>query len=365
VKKFLYIIMLAVLAVSCSVQENETGTDGNNIITEAKLLTMEQHEGYTVATIANPWGEGTLHRYVLVPAASTLPDSLPEGTVVRTPLSNALVYSAVHTGLMTELGRPEAVKGIVDAQYFTDSLVLEGLKTGKVTDCGSSMAPTIEKVIEMRPDGILLSPYQDCNYGQLTTLNIPIVECADYMEQTPLGRAEWIKFYGALVGKEREADSIYNAVTEAYNTLKQERAAQGKNHPKVLTETVISGIWNVPGGKSYMAQVIQDAGGVYPWGDDEHSGSLSLDFNQVLAVAKDADIWLVKSFNINTYDDLKGAYSLNDKFDAFKNRKVYTCDTNATRLFERFPFHPELLLQDYCNIFDNKNDQLIFFAPCK
>lgn len=361
-KHLLFSIILTFFLASCSSTSEQGKVD--NALTEAKLLTMEHHEGYTVAAVANPWGKGELQRYVLVPDSVKLPDSLPEGTVVRTPLKNALVYSAVHTGLFTELGSPETVKGIVDAQYFTDSLVLEGVKAGKIADCGSSMAPTIEKVIEMKPDGILLSPYQDSNFGQLEKLKIPLIMCADYMEHTPLGRAEWIKFYGALVGKEKEAESIYNQVVADYNKLKEARKT-AVNHPKVLTETVISGIWNVPGGKSYMAQVIQDAGGNYPWADDDHSGSLSLDFNQVLAVAKDADVWLVKSFDINTYDDLKGAYSLNEKFDAFKNRKVYTCDTNATRLFERFPFHPELLLLEFSNIFDGKDDQLIFYAPCR
>lgn len=358
------LLILSCVLVACNTT-TDGGSNGENSLKYAQLLTMEEHDGYTLATIANPWGEGILHRYILIPEGQQVPDSLPEATVVFTPIKTALVYSAVHTGLLTELDARHVVKGVTDVQYFTDSLVLRGVADGTITDCGSSMAPTIEKVIDMRPDAVLLSPYQDVNYGQLTTLGTPLIECADYMEQTPLGRAEWIKFYGALVGKEREADSIFNSVVTIYEKLKTERASAHISHPKVLTETVISGIWNVPGGKSYMAQIIKDAGGNYPWGDDEHSGSLSLDFNQVLAVAKDADVWLVKSFNISSYSDLKGAYELNDRFDAFKNRKVYTCDTNATRLFERFPFHPELLLQEFCNIFDGNNDQLIFYSPCK
>lgn len=363
-KNIIYSIILMLAAVSCTTTGEHSTGSVDNIITEAKLLSMEQHKGYTVATIANPWGEGALRSYILVPAGAPLPDSLPEGTVVRTPLNNALVYSAVHTSLFTELGYPEAVKGIVDAQYFTDSLVLEGVKAGKIADCGSSMAPTIEKVIEMKPDGIMLSPYQDSNFDQLEKLNIPLIMCADYMEQTPLGRAEWIKFYGALVGKEKEAEAIFATVAQKYNALKENRA-NVDHHPKVLTETVVSGVWNVPGGKSYMAQILKDAGANYPWADDDHSGSLSLDFNQVLAQAKDADVWLIKSFGVYSYADVKGQYELNDKFDAYAKRKIYVCDTNATRLFERFPFHPELLLQEYCNILDGKVNELIFYAPCK
>lgn len=358
------LLILSCVLVACNTTTDD-GSNGENSLKYAQLLTMEEHDGYTLATIANPWGKGILHRYVLVPEGQQVPDSLPEATIVFTPIKSALIYSSVHTGLLAELGAPQVIKGVTDVQYFTDSLVLKGVARGEITDCGSSMSPTIEKVIELHPDAVLLSPYQDVNYGQLTTLGTPLIECADYMEQTPLGRAEWIKFYGALVGKEREADSIFSSVVREYEKLKTERQAAHISHPKVLTETVISGIWNVPGGKSYMAQMIMDAGGKYPWDSDDHSGSLSLDFNQVLAVAQDADVWLVKSFNISSYSDLKGAYELNDRFDAFKNRKVYTCDTNATRLFERFPFHPELLLQEFCNIFDGKNDNLIFYTPCK
>lgn len=325
-----------------------TGTD--SVITEARLLTIERGEGYTLASIRDPWKGGVLHRYVLVPADDSLPASLPEGTVVRTPLRRALVYSSVHTSVMKELGMFASVKGVCDVKFFTDSAVTTGVERGEIADCGDSMAPTVERVIAMQPDGILLSPYQDASYGQITKLNIPIIECADYMEYTPLGRAEWIKFYGLLLGREHEADSIYAQVVDKYRAI-SEQAAKAQHKPMVLTEMVINGVWNVPGGQSYMARILQDAGGTYPWADDKSTGSLNLDFNQVLASAQQADVWLIKSFYIHNYADLKGAYGLNDQFKAFKERKVYICDTNASRLFEQFPFHPERLLQDYFAIF--------------
>ena len=226
------------------------------------------------------------------------------------------------------------------------------------------MGPTVEKVIEMSPDTILLSPYQDATYGQITKLDIPIIECADYMEFTPLGRAEWIKFYGELLGRRAMADSIYRAVEKAYCEIRQSCSRQSPSkRTKVLTEMVLSGVWNVPGGQSYMSQMIQDAGGLYPWADEPSTGSLNLDFNQVLAVAQDADVWLIKSFFIHSLADLKGAYSLNDQFKAFQRHQVYVCDTNESHLFERFPFHPEVLLQEYADIFAHRTQNLQFFKP--
>ncbi len=321
----------------------------DSVIHAAKLLSMQREAGYTIVTVADPWKGGVLHRYVLVPRDSVLADHLPEGTLVRTPIQQALVYSSVHTSLLDELGSIGVVRGVVDKQYFIDSVIVHGIAQGSITDCGNSMNPTVEKVIDMQPDAILLSPYQDASYGQITSLDIPIIECADYLEYDPLGRAEWIKFYGELVGKRDEADSLYNNIVAAYNDMKQ-KAADADSHPTVVTEMVISGIWNVPGGQSYMARIIHDAGGRYLWADDKNTGSLPLDFNQVLAVAQNADYWFIKWTNITTLKDLQGAYDLNKEMDAFKNKRVYVCDTDKTRFFDRIPFHPEVLLREFAAI---------------
>lgn len=313
----------------------------------AQLLKMEQGKGYLKATISDPWHGGqVLHTYVLVPADSALPAKLPEGTLVRTPIRRALVYSEVHASVMRELGGYSAIKGVCDANYYTDPQVLADVKAGKIADCGSSMSPTIERVIAMKPDAILLSPYQDATYGQVTKLGIPIIECADYMEYTPLGRAEWALFYGALLGKRQEAEAFYQGVRQRYNAIKAQ-AATAKSQPSVITEMVISGVWSVPGGRSYMAQLIKDAGGTYSWANDKSTGSLSLDFNQVLAKAQNADFWLLKWTNINTLADLKAQYALNAEFQAFKSKKVWVCDTGKSNFFARAPFHPDLLLRDF------------------
>ena len=349
------IILSATLLLLCSCLRGGGHGAGNtldaqdSVITAAKLLSMQRTDHYTVVTVGDPWKGGVLHRYVLVPRDSVLPDDLPEGTVVRTPVSRALVYSSVHTSLLDELGAIGAVRGVVDKQYFIDDYISRGVASGEIADCGNSMNPTVEKVIDMQPDAILLSPYQDASYGQIAKMDIPIIECADYLEYDPLGRAEWVKFYGELVGKRDEADSLYQAVVTAYNDMKQ-KAAGAENRPTVVTEMVISGIWNVPGGQSYMARILGDAGGKYLWADDKNTGSLALDFNQVLAVAQDADYWFIKWTNINSLRDLQGAYDLNKEMAAFKNKRVYVCDTDKTRFFDRIPFHPEVLLREFAAI---------------
>ena len=349
------IILLAVallLLTSCLRSGSGAGNvldARDSVITAARLLSMQRTADYTVVTVGDPWKGGVLHRYVLVPRDAELPADLPEGTVVRTPVSRALVYSSVHTSLLDELDAMDAVKGVVDSQYFIDKKIVDGVASGRIADCGNSMNPTVEKVIDMQPDAILLSPYQDASYGQIAKLDIPIIECADYLEYDPLGRAEWVKFYGELVGKRAEADSLYDAIVAAYNDVKQ-TAASASTRPTVVTEMVISGVWNVPGGQSYMARILHDAGGNYMWADDKNTGSLALDFNQVLAVAQNADYWFIKWTNINSLKDLQGAYDLNKEMAAFQNRHVYVCDTDKTRFFDRIPFHPEVLLREFAAI---------------
>lgn len=369
VKAILFLLLAVALFTSCGENSRQSEITSKNEIKEASLLQMQTEKDYTVVTISDPWSKShgkVLHRYILIERGKPLPDGLPDGTVVRVPLDSALVYSSVHTGIFAELGAQEAVTGVVDAQYFNDDFVATGIAQGKITDCGSSMNPTIEKVISMHADAILLSPYQDATYGQVTKLGVPIIECADYMETTPLGRAEWVKFYGALVGARERADSLFEATVRNYNEIKNEVAGQVKQRPMVLTESVISGIWNVPGGKSYMALLIQDAGGDYPWADDEHTGSLSLDINQVLAKAQKADVWLIKSIYIHNLADLKSSHALNEQFLAYKTGKVYVCDTGSTHFFDRFPFHPDVLLKEYATIFHPSlfgSAELRFFKP--
>lgn len=361
---FALVLMLSLGACRNSNQsvDRESEREG---LKEAKLLSISQKKGYTKVEIINPWDTTTLlQTYLLVPRDSELPNELPEGTVVRTPVQNVLVYSSVHSSVMDELGASSAVRGVCDAQYFNDKKIATGLANGTITNCGNSMQPTIEKVIQMNPDAILLSPYQNASYGQIEKLKIPIIQCADYMEFTPLGRAEWIKFYGELLGERDLADKIYNKVVADYNNVREMVSHKKLSKPVVLTENVISGIWNVPGGQSYMAQFIKDAGGNYPWADDKNTGSLTLDFNQVLVKAQNADIWLLKSPAIRTLADLKASYPLNEKIKAYQTGNVYVCDTNTSHFFDRFPFHPEVLLMEYFKIFhpDQKTDyQLQFF----
>ena len=389
-------LLAALVLGACGRSESAGNAAGG--MDEARGVTITRCDGYTLVEIANPWRKGeVLHTYVLVPryadtarnsketgeaSGSTLhdddgsttlkgseeqplPEGLPDGTVVRVPIERAVVYSSVHAGVMKELGSFSAVRGVCDAQYYTMPEVQSGIADGSIADCGNSLSPTIERLVALKPDAIILSPFQNAGYGVLTNLGVPIIECADYMEHTPLGRAEWIKLFGELLGCREKADSIFQATAREYSALTALTATVEKR-PKVISEMITSGVWFVPGGDSYMAHLFTDAGASYPWSDNNNSGSLSLDFSQVLARAQDADFWLIKPDRHLSYSDFEAINPLNVKFKAFGCRGVYQCVTSETSLFTDFPFHPQVLLRDFVKIFHPEllpDYQLRYYQP--
>ena len=230
----------------------------------AENLTLIQGEGYTEARLRNPWDTTSILRtYILVDKDKEVPDHLPEGTLVRTPLSKALVYTATHCNLIHELGAVKSIGGICEIQHIKVPEIVEGCKNGTIVNAGEGTNPDIEKIIDLHPDALLLSPYENSGgHGQVEKLKIPIIECADYMETSALGSAEWIRFYGLLFGREALADSIFAEVEKNYNEWKALATAQPVK-PRLMCEVKSGSAWYVSGGRSTTGKLYADDGADY------------------------------------------------------------------------------------------------------
>lgn len=320
----------------------------------AENLNLSATEDYTIARLRNPWDTTRiLHTYVLVDKEKSLPADLPEGTLVRTPLSKAVVYSSVHCGLLNQIGALKSIGGVCDLKYIKLQEVQDGCRTGSIADVGNGMNPDIEKIIDLHPDAIMLSPFENSGgYGRVEKLNIPIIECADYMETSALGRAEWMRFYGLLFGEAQKADSLFAEVEKNYNELKA-LVAPLSYAPSVISELKNGSAWYVPGGKSTSARIYADAGANYVFADDEHSGSVPLTFETVFDKGQNADFWLIKYNQAidKTYKELEQDYAPYTGFRAFKERNIYGCNTGKVDFYEDSPFHPDRLLKDLIKIF--------------
>ena len=339
------------------------------------LLTVVHHQDYTEATLKNPWKEGmTLHRYLLVPANGELPKELPEGTVVRTPLKHSVIFTTVHCAMLMSLGKEDCISGVADLKYIKIPWIQEQVKAGRIMDVGEGMSPVVEKIIDQRPDALFLSPFENSGgYGRLEEIGIPIIECAEYMETSPLARAEWLRFYGMLFGCEAEADSLFAVVDSSYNALKNLVRSQetgDRKQPNVIVDKVTGSVWYVPGGNSTLGQMIHDAGGLYPWASDEHSGSVSLPFEAVLEKAGEADIWLFRysSDHDISYQELLSEHHGYNQFKAFRDKQVYGCDVERSLFYEESPFRPDWLLNDFIRIFHPEQeglDSLRYYKPLR
>lgn len=376
----------------------------------AKLLTIVKHGDeeeasdeaedidyqYAEAIIANPWKAGTiLHRYILIPkgkegdkTVAMLARRRSTGArcttdTVRTPVERSAVFIAPHCQLMYELGCQQAIRGVCDLDYINIPDVKKRAAAGNaaarkavsgkasaenasagnsIVDCGSSMAPDIERIIALNPEAILLSPFENSGgYGKLDKLHIPIIEAADYMESSPLGRAEWMKFYGMLFKKdgnapktalaascEPKADSLFAKIEKEYLKLKAEAAGYPKGL-SILTERKTGNVWYVPGGQSTIGILLKDANARYIFEDDQHSGSLSMSPEQIIAKGNQVDVWAFKYFGGNalTKQDLLAEYQGYQALKAFQTGTIYETDTSCEPYFELTSFHPEILLREF------------------
>ncbi|MBP3689618.1 MAG: ABC transporter substrate-binding protein [Bacteroidaceae bacterium] len=330
-----WLLSLALLmACSCTRHRVEHGmADGDTVrFRYARLLTVVVNGDMAEITVKNPWRGG---------------DTGEDGEILRrimlkTPVRNAGVYSIVHAALMRELGCLDAVGGICDVEYLTDSLILADVRSGRIVDLGSSMLPSTEQIVKLNPDVLLISPYEGQRVNdRLERLGVPVLECADYMEVLPLARAEWIRLFGILLGKREMADSIFDAVEARYNALKR-KAAEAKRHPTLLAERPYQGLWNVPCAGSTTAVLYADAGARYLFDDLEGRGAKPMAIEQILDRAIGADYWLIKSFGPLTREQIDA------DFPALRPIKadLLVCNSSASEYFEETPFHPELLLEN-------------------
>lgn len=380
IKNIIFGALVVLLVVACQGGKTASGEGGDTLqMKYAELLTIVKHNdgAYTEAIIENPWKKGTtLHKYILVPkgkegdeTVARLKDDIRENAtlqmgshcdIVRTPLESNVVFTAPHCQLMYELGCKNAITGVCDKDYINIPDIKERVKlsdgkastsdTDKVIiDCGSSMQPDIERIIALKPEGLFISPFENSGgYGKLDKLHIPIIETADYMETSPLGRAEWMKFYGLLFKSEERSDSLFSSIEKEYMTLKAE-AAKLPQGLSILTERKMGNVWYVPGGKSTMGILLKDANAKYIFADDTHSGSLAYGPERILSKGTQVDVWAFKYFGGKALSksDLLAEYEGYKALKTFNQNSIFQVDTSTQPYFELTSFHPEILLREF------------------
>ncbi len=357
--RIIFFALLLCILPSCA-RHSSAGTASDTVsgkkieIKYSSLLRLYENDGYIRAVVLNPADTSKIARtYILHHGISAA--NLPDGTAIKVPIEKSIICTSLHAGLLKTLGALGQIAGTCDSKYIVDSVLRSRIDDGRIVDCGYTAAPDREKVLQLMPDAVLLSPYDGMQTtGFYDAAGIPVVDCVDYLERSPLGQAEWIKFYGILTGRERVADSIFNVVETGYKNLRDSIMFLSYR-PTLLTEKMYQQTWFVPTGRSTSGEFYRDAGFIYLFDGEYADGRVSvpLTFEQVFTKAHDADYWIFKYYgeNRNLTLDLLAAENPNYKdFGAFKSGHVYACNTWEKPFYDQTPFRPDILLRELVNI---------------
>ena len=276
----------------------------------------------------------------------------PEGyTKVKVPIQRTICMTALQLSNFTILDAHDVVKGLTGTKNLYNKDILARVKDGRIVKIGMEGNFDTEMVLAANPDVIFISPFKRGGYEPIKETGITLVPHLGYKELDPLGQAEWIKFVGMFIGKEKEAQEVFDGIEKRYNDIKTQ-AAKSTTRPTVFSGEVHSGTWHAVGGKNYLAQIFRDAGADYVIQDEETAGE-NLEFEKMYALAANADYWrILNSFPGDfSYEALKSSEPRNELFKAYKERKVIYCNMKQQPYYEITPVQPDVLLKDFVAIF--------------
>lgn len=326
-------------------------------ITHAANFTVAYHGNYKVLTALHPSPGAGPETYVLVQRGTPSPElqgDLANATVVEVPIASIFSESTTHLPFLEELGVLDTLTGVANAGFISSEAVLARIAAGQVTEYAPTFELNSELVIERDPDVLMTGGSEDPLYEGLRNAGIAVVANAEWLEPTPLGRAEWLKYMAVFYNREAMAESAFDAIVRGYEEL---RALTGDlaDRPTVMTGFVFGGTWFATGGAGFMAQLIRDAGGDYIWSDDTGTEAIELDLEAQLDRGRDADLWLNVSAFWATLDDALAEDPRYAEFDAFTRGDVWNPtavvnEAGANEFWELGVSRPDLILADLIRI---------------
>ena len=351
--KVFFLSIVFIGFISCKGQKTTGGheVETDTIAAALSMVTPKYATGWQVRDSADVRlvTVGAHDRFALV---RTDEAQVPEGyTKIRVPIERTICMTMLQLSNFTILDAHDVVTGLTGTKNLYNKDIQARVEDGRIVKIGMEGNFDTEMVLTAHPDVIFISPFKRGGYEPIKETGITLVPHLGYKELDPLGQAEWIKFVGMFIGKEKEAGDIFAGIEQRYNDLKA-RAAKAEHRPTVFSGEMHSGTWHAVGGKNYLAQIFRDAGADYVISDEETAGE-NLEFEKMYSLAAKADYWrILNSYPGDfSYEALKASEPRNELFDAFKQRKVIYCNMKQTPYYEISPVEPDVLLKDLVAIF--------------
>ncbi|RUT79175.1 ABC transporter substrate-binding protein [Ancylomarina longa] len=372
--RFLYLIVgICFIGLLESCHPNQSGRTGErkaalqtsvdsgffytSTVKYAEGFSIKMRNGFKEIIVNDPWNKGKIFQsYYLVPKSSKLPDSIPADVqVVRTPVKTLAALSNTHIGILKFLGVADRIVALSLSDHIYDKELSRKAEEGKIQGVGHAHQINFEKIVELSPEIVMLAGFMTKTKQEkkLVSAGLPVVYNIEWMESDPLARAEWAKFIAAFFNKEKEADKLFNDLDQRYQKVKS-LVQKIKSSPSVVSGYQFKGIWYMPGGKSYLGQVLRDSKGDYCWLSDTTRGSIPLSFEVVYEKQANADIWFgpAQCASLEQLKNMDERYTL---FKAYKTGQVYCCTkrmtaSGANDWWESGIMKPDTVLKDIIKI---------------
>jgi iron complex transport system substrate-binding protein len=354
----LFLATLLLCFFSCEEKKEPSVTKKINIeskglIKYAQGFDLQSYNGYKKLIIKSPYPDAKQYQeFILV---SDKKSDFDGANKLFIPIQKVVATSTTHIPMIEMLGEENSIIGFPNTDYISSKKTRQRIKDGLVIDLGNEQNFNTEVLISLQPDALIaFSMGNSTKIYQTIELNkIPVIYNGDWLEETPLGRAEWIKFFGALYNKDREADSIFQIIESEYLQAK-EIAIKATKSPTIMSGVLYKDQWNLPAGESFTAQFFKDANTEYLWKDSKGQGSLVLSFEAVLENAQNADFWIGSGY-YTTLEEVKNANAHYAQFKAYKKGMIYSfskrrSENGGVEYFEFAPIQPHIVLKDLIKV---------------
>jgi len=355
-------ILYTFLLFSCKEENKETtiALESINGIVEdikyAKGFTITKYDGYKEIKVTSPWPDSKeTYTYTITKDKSSAQKEGENNIVIELPIKSVVVMSTTNIPSLEYLNIDDLLVGFPNTNYISSEKTRANVNNGKIKDLNNDLEINMELLLELNPDLVIGFSVNGNNktLDKIEKFGIPVVLDGAWTEQHPLGRAEWIKFIATFFDKEKEANDIFETIEKDYLEAKQ-IASKVKEKPTVLSGSTFKDVWNIPGGNSFVAKYLEDANTEYLWKDTKNTGSLQLNFENVLVKAQNAQFW-IGAGSFNTKAEMVSKNKGYSFFNAYKNNKVYTYTnslgaTGGLMYFELGSLRPDLILKDIISI---------------
>lgn len=327
-------------------EKSKTGSLPEVQVTKAKGFELNRRKDKIELKIKDPRNNKVIEKWNLVPRGKQKGKKQENDIVI--PIKNLACLSTTHYPYLKALGKENLVKGIVNSDYSKDSSLIRHVKNGTIKDLTAAGDMDTEKALNLSPDLVMVYPFSDKEYKLLKKGGVPVMNVTEYLELSPLAKAEWIKLFGLLSGEVKKAKNIFQSITKKYNNVKQ----QSKNKRKATSCTFFNlpfkRMWHMPSGNSFGAHLLADAGYNYLFQDKKAKGNLTFEVEQVLDRAENCSFWIIIAHRPGkmTKQKIKKEIFGVEALAAFTQGKIIFCNTAHVDYFGKAILEPHILLKD-------------------